>query len=219
MREGRGAGSECEWPSVEPSRTQRPAGDVASPGVHPPVLSRVRDRVGARKAPPPAPRGGHGEPRLARRLAVQPTRGELGCASPLCPPARGSRASHQRRPRGLPGRGAGEPGRRVRPSDPGKPSASRRCLSGWGNPDKGGAPLADPRTSATRAINRQLSADCEEVPRLPLPAPVRGKSLCDCREAESAVPWRAGGRAARAPGFQLAAHTVWFLPRRLPSSQ
>lgn len=30
----------------------------------------------------------------------------------------------------------------------------------------------------------QLAAYCEEVPRLPLPVPVRGKSRCDCREAE-----------------------------------
>lgn len=161
-------------------------------------------------------RGGHGDPRPARRCSpgragLSPTAAPASARSPASHPAPGQWPSGWdlrarrvravevggfRRPRRLSGlgAGAGNPGAASAP-DPGEPSLRGGVAQpAGGNPDKGGAPLADPRAPA-RGVEaplatpapRQLGVDCEEVPRLPLPEPVRGKSRCDCRESESAV--------------------------------
>lgn len=130
-------------------------------GVLWPVLSRVRNTRGRRRG---GPRGGHGSHRLAGRAGVREGAG-LGLRA-LRRPRRDRRVRRERaveagglgRPRRLPGppstpprpppSGAREAERRVCASDPSELSSRQASLLARGNPDKGGAPGANPRAAA-----------------------------------------------------------------------
>lgn len=168
------------------------------------MLSGVRDRVGAVEAGP-----AEGTVTPASLGAGSAARGELACVLVSGFPTSGGRAGAVvarlglagalrarsgsgsggggfRRRHRLPGLGAGtgNPGAASAPLSQASPPSVEAAPILGGNPDKGGAPLADPGApawcrealSATQAIG-QLGVYRVEVPRLPLPASARKEPL------------------------------------------